>query len=832
MTTTPPRDSAPAATSRGAGGVSGASVARMPDLLSVSAGHRRAAQQITDCVRRGQCCAFLGPRLSGMTEVLQWVGAELQQDPFCVRMYIDLQKAESATRREFFASLASIAVRQSSELLGHTVSAYPSEVTSGAQFRECLKNCALQLKRTLILIVDHLHSIPTDLVQALLTSLRAAYMAQESGGPQVVPVVCGALSLAALTVGQTSPFANIAQAVFIRGLSDEESGNFIRVCTAAADTLLSAGAYACLLHAAQGDPRLIDWLCHECMRVAGEPRKQRGMDAFGSRTHSQQITANTVKRVVRQFIRDEAQHYEPFVEAVTMIEHDPGLLSCILLLLEHDVVRKAELTLPLSADLDPLMLTGMVREAGPEAYQVQNDVYRQFLVGHFHPGYVGYLMALAGHWDTAIDCLETSLKQGNSSVHSDLLAATVNAMYAAQDVPYAASYLLRGLAAAFGLRQARVWHALPEHKSLQLVGQLGPSVGSALATQPQISMLEDSLEARAYRGVQSLRGQEVAGGVERALPLFLSGTEAVGVVTLLDAVDSGDRARQWQRDRHLAGYLNQAARAMEEVQDRQNQLLHIAKLEQERTAQELRLAHEIQVSFLPEQCPAVPGWEISADWYAAREVGGDFYDFIALDEDHVGLVIADVSDKGMPAALFMSLCRTLVRASAGQMRSPAAVLERVNKLILSESRSEMLLTAFYGVLNWRSGTFAYANAGHPPPILWCRACAADPQLHTLAAKGIILGVMDGITLEERQVTLTPGDILILYTDGVTEPINAASEEFGEERLARIVATNNELPCSDIVRQIRAAVWDFAGQQSQFDDYTLVGIKRHQVLPRP
>jgi sigma-B regulation protein RsbU (phosphoserine phosphatase) len=261
------------------------------------------------------------------------------------------------------------------------------------------------------------------------------------------------------------------------------------------------------------------------------------------------------------------------------------------------------------------------------------------------------------------------------------------------------------------------------------------------------------------------------------------------------------------------------------VQDRQNQLLHIAKLEQERTAQELRLAHEIQVSFLPEQCPSLPGWEISADWYAAREVGGDFYDFIPLDEQHLGLVIADVSDKGMPAALFMSLCRTLVRASAVQTRSPATVLQRVNELILSQSRSNMLLTAFYGVLNWRSGVFTYANAGHPPPMLWRPTCATKPALPTLIAKGIVLGVMEEITLEERQVTLTPGDILILYTDGVTEPINSAGEEFGEERLAQIIASRSDQPCSDIVRQIRGAVWDFAGQQTQFDDYTLVGIKR-------
>jgi sigma-B regulation protein RsbU (phosphoserine phosphatase) len=137
----------------------------------------------------------------------------------------------------------------------------------------------------------------------------------------------------------------------------------------------------------------------------------------------------------------------------------------------------------------------------------------------------------------------------------------------------------------------------------------------------------------------------------------------------------------------------------------------------------------------------------------------------------------------------------------------------------------MLLTAFYGVLDWHSGVFTYANAGHPPPILWRQADAAKRPLPMLTAKGIILGVLEEIALEERQVTLTPGDILILYTDGVTEPINPAGEEFGEERLAQIIASSSNQPCSDIVHRIRAAVWDFAGQQSQFDDYTLVGIKR-------
>jgi len=279
----------------------------------------------------------------------------------------------------------------------------------------------------------------------------------------------------------------------------------------------------------------------------------------------------------------------------------------------------------------------------------------------------------------------------------------------------------------------------------------------------------------------------------------------------------------------------------------ENARLYEATLEQERTAQELRMAREIQVSFLPERCPSLPGWEICADWRAAREVGGDFYDFIPLGGEHLGLVIADVSDKGMPAALFMSLSRMLVRVSATEIRSPAGALQRVNELLMSESRTDMFVTVFYGVLNWRTGQLTYANAGHNPPILWhgpaigeaghgpaiggaghgpARGEAgqtAQPELTLLAAKGIILGVLDDIGLQECEVTIEPADILILYTDGVTEAINAQEEEFGEQRLVEAIADNHDNSCAQLVQGIYAAVSDFG--RAQFDDYTLVALKR-------
>jgi sigma-B regulation protein RsbU (phosphoserine phosphatase) len=364
----------------------------------------------------------------------------------------------------------------------------------------------------------------------------------------------------------------------------------------------------------------------------------------------------------------------------------------------------------------------------------------------------------------------------------------------------------------------------------------------------------DSLEARAYRESESLRGTELDGRIERAVPLVIGNDKAIGVVTVVGRQGTAEPTLQRETDLELTGYLHQAARAMHDVHTREDQLLRIAKLEQERTAQELRMAREIQESFLPEVCPALPGWEFAADWRAAREVGGDFYDFLRVDDEHVGLVIADVSDKGVPAALFMSLSWTLLRVAASESTAPAKVLERMNELLMTESRSGMFLTLFYGVLNWRTGHLTYARAGHNPPILF-RAQGPAPASHTAIAQhqaagdthprgtrrleqtvvtlmpdGTALGVQDGLTWAEEQVQMRPGDILILYTDGVTEPINPRGVEFGEERLIEAVRTNSLRPCAEIVDLIGESVARFVGDQAQFDDYTLVGLKR-QALPQ-
>jgi len=205
----------------------------------------------------------------------------------------------------------------------------------------------------------------------------------------------------------------------------------------------------------------------------------------------------------------------------------------------------------------------------------------------------------------------------------------------------------------------------------------------------------------------------------------------------------------------------------------------------------------------------------------ALEVGGDFYDFIPLAQDRWGLVIADVSGKGVPAALFMALSRTLIRASTLANADPATAIGHANQLICEDSKTSMFVTLFYAILDSRAMTLNYVNAGHNPPLL-LKGTAADVVL--LKAKGIALGVTDEVSLQSVRVDLRPGDVLVLYTDGVTEAINDHDEEFGEERLVKVITENRGESAATILDRILAAITAFAGDRPQHDDITLLILK--------
>jgi sigma-B regulation protein RsbU (phosphoserine phosphatase) len=243
--------------------------------------------------------------------------------------------------------------------------------------------------------------------------------------------------------------------------------------------------------------------------------------------------------------------------------------------------------------------------------------------------------------------------------------------------------------------------------------------------------------------------------------------------------------------------------------------------ELERRTYEMEIAGGIQQSFLPESPPRIEGVELAALNLPAKEVGGDFYDFIPVSQDKWGLVIADVSGKGVPAALFMALSRTLVRANAIGNATASQAIRRANDLIVEDDRVNMFVTLFYSVLDPTGKTLTYVNAGHNPPLMLRRE---GRDIALLEAKGIALGVMSNIGLEEREISLQKGDMVVLYTDGVTEAINNKEEQFGQARLISIAEKNCNLPASELVKRIQQEVTEFSQGQPQFDDLTLMILK--------
>lgn len=243
--------------------------------------------------------------------------------------------------------------------------------------------------------------------------------------------------------------------------------------------------------------------------------------------------------------------------------------------------------------------------------------------------------------------------------------------------------------------------------------------------------------------------------------------------------------------------------------------------DRERLLREMEIARGTQRSFLPRQAPMIPGYDISAINIPAKEVGGDFYDFIPVTNRQWGFVIADVSGKGMPAALLMAISRTLIRASTAGSISAAGPIRQANDLICNDTRPGMFVTLFYAILEQERNRLRFVNAGHNPPLLFRRGQEKPLELRS---KGLAIGIRQNIDLREAFMDFLPGDTLVMYTDGVTDAINTATEAFGKDRLIRTIRENLYLPSSVIIDKIRDSVLAFSGSQSQFDDITMVIIK--------
>ncbi len=240
--------------------------------------------------------------------------------------------------------------------------------------------------------------------------------------------------------------------------------------------------------------------------------------------------------------------------------------------------------------------------------------------------------------------------------------------------------------------------------------------------------------------------------------------------------------------------------------------------------QELEFAGRIQASFLPNELPALDGWELAVTLLPARETSGDFFDFIPLADGKVGIIIADVADKGVGAALYMALSRTLVRTYAMEYQaSPDIILFSTNERILQDARANLFVTIFYGILEPETGILTYCNAGHSTPFLFSRRDGGT--IHALTPTGMPIGVDEDSTWTQATIQIEPGDVLLLYTDGIPDAQNQDGAFFNERRLIEVAQSRLEASAQEIQVALIEAVQDFAANTAQFDDITLLVLKR-------
>lgn len=321
-----------------------------------------------------------------------------------------------------------------------------------------------------------------------------------------------------------------------------------------------------------------------------------------------------------------------------------------------------------------------------------------------------------------------------------------------------------------------------------------------------------------------------ANEVEIVVP-FVSQGETIGLLSLgsrlarqretiglLALVMSLSRQKYSRADRNLlntlAAQTAPALRVAQMVQDRQTQVR-----ERERIDQELRTAQEIQQTFLPKDVPELPGWQLIPYYQPAREVGGDFYDFLPFDDGRLGLIIGDVTDKGIPAALVMTATRTMLRTAAQQTTSPNEVLAQVNNLLYEEIPPKMFVTCFYAILDPASGHISYANAGHDLPYR-----RQQEGISELWATGMPLGLMPGSCYDEHEIIVAPGENLLFYTDGLVEAHNPNHEMFSFPRLKTLLAAHHD--GTSLIDLLLRELRSFTGEGwEQEDDVTLLTLQR-------
>jgi phosphoserine phosphatase RsbU/P len=254
----------------------------------------------------------------------------------------------------------------------------------------------------------------------------------------------------------------------------------------------------------------------------------------------------------------------------------------------------------------------------------------------------------------------------------------------------------------------------------------------------------------------------------------------------------------------------------------ENARLYQSAVEKGRLERELQMARELQAGLLPHEVPVLAGWEFASHWQPAREVAGDFFDFVRVGANRVGALVADVADKGMAAALFMALSRSILRASLSSAGSPAEGVAAANRLICEDATGGMFVTLFYAEVD-PAGTLTYVNAGHNPAVL----VHASGGCSELQPTGPLMGFSETSPYAQAQVQLADGDFVLLYTDGVTDAVSGldAGDSYGEDRLRTLLEAQRGASAAGVLAELTAALTGFIGPTAPYDDVTVVGIKR-------
>ncbi len=292
--------------------------------------------------------------------------------------------------------------------------------------------------------------------------------------------------------------------------------------------------------------------------------------------------------------------------------------------------------------------------------------------------------------------------------------------------------------------------------------------------------------------------------------------EMFGILLAQDNNISTNRERRFEL---LWGISQQASLAI------QNDIINKEISERQRLEREFHLARQIQQTFLPNEVPETPGWQLDVKWETARQVGGDFYDYFFLPDGRLAFVIADVSDKGLAASLYMTVTRTLIRATAMENLPPDETLEHVNDLLLVNSQNGLFITTFYGILSIEDGKLQYTIAGHNPPLLISQN---THEVVEFKRGGTALGALPNISLSQNEIILTPGDCLVLYTDGVTEAFNAQNQMYGQDRFMNLLHTLIGESATKVIEAVETDLESFRQGAALSDDTTLLAIYRQPL----